>query len=52
MDFSRLLAIFLLTTPKDVVLLVCIGVGGLLVSHDFKRVSCWDCFSAVYEEGS
>ena len=30
MDFSHLLAIFLLTTPKDVVLLVCIGVGGCL----------------------
>ena len=30
MDFSRFLAIFLLTTPKDVVLSVCIGVGGFL----------------------
>ena len=30
MDFSHLLAIFLLTTPKAVVLLVCIGVGGWL----------------------
>ena len=30
MDLSRLLAIFLLTTPKAVVLSVCIGVGGCL----------------------
>ena len=30
MDFSRFLAIFLLITPKAVVLLVCIGVGGFL----------------------
>ena len=30
MDFSRLLAIFLLTTPKAVVLSFCIGVGGCL----------------------
>ena len=30
MDFSRLLAIFLLTTPKAVVFSVCIGVGGCL----------------------
>ena len=30
MDFSRLLELFLLTTPKAVVLLVCIGVGGCL----------------------
>ena len=30
MDFSRLLAIFLLTTPKAVLLSVCIGVGGCL----------------------
>ena len=30
MDFSRLLAIFLLTTPKAVVLSVCTGVGGCL----------------------
>ena len=30
MDFSRLLAIFLLTNPKAVVLLVCIGVWGCL----------------------
>ena len=30
MDFSLLLAMFLLTTPKAVVLLVCTGVGGCL----------------------
>ena len=30
MDFSRLLAIFLLTNTKAVVLLVCTGVGGCL----------------------
>ena len=30
MDFSRLLEIFLLTTPKAVVLSVCAGVGGCL----------------------
>ena len=30
MEFSRLLAIFLLTTPKAVVLSVCTGVGGCL----------------------
>ena len=30
MDFIRLLAIFVLTTPNAVVLLVCIGVGGCL----------------------
>ena len=30
MDFSRLLAIFLLTTPNAVVLSVCIDVGGCL----------------------
>ena len=30
MDFSRLLAIFMLTTPKAVLLSVCISVGGCL----------------------
>ena len=50
MDFSLLLAMFLLTTPRAVVLLVCTGVGGLLVPHYFERVSCRDCFPTVEEE--
>ena len=39
MDFSRLLAIFLLTTPKAVVLSVCIGVGGCLC-HMISSACC------------